>query len=52
MTRDGEVHSPSEEIDVRLARARSGVVDRCLRKSPDERYAATTDLVADLERIQ
>ncbi len=43
---------PALETQAMVPRALSGVVDRCLRKSPDERYAATTDLVADLERIR
>jgi len=32
--------------------ALDGIVNRCLRKRPDERYASTRDLLADLQRVQ
>ncbi len=34
-----------------LPPAFADVIDRCLRKAPAERYAATADLVSDLERL-
>lgn len=35
-----------------LPPALAGIIDRCLRKAPAERYAATAHLVSDLERLR
>ncbi len=48
------LHDEPEKLRARadVPAALDGIVDRCLRKRPDERYASTRDLVADLRRVR